>query len=220
MLMSIRSLDDVRPGDFMISGQNTAPNRVLVYAGQILMRDHFRIGKFVAGHAAMITPGDKLVEAMPSGARERDLRETDWSPGHAYFRLLEDYPGQALDAATVARAMIGTPYSLASYAYIGAYLAGIEADCLADRIDRRREPVPIDWPSYHNDASYNEFIREVPKIRLPVEAICSVLAEQCWTLAGKKVIRGTKPQVVTPGMLTNHLWNGRGTIRGGAGILS
>lgn len=208
--MSIRSLDDVRPGDIMICGQNTAPNKLLVYSGQILMHDHFRIGRFVAGHAALITPGGKLVEAMPNGARERDLRETDWSPSHAYFRLLEDYPGQALDAAIVARAMIGTPYSFASYAYIGAYLAGYQSDWLAHRIDRRHDDYSrFTLPSGH-----------FTSLGLPVEAICSVLVDQCWTLTGKNVIYGTKPQVVTPGMLTNQLWNGRGVIRGGAGILS
>lgn len=208
--MSIRSLDDVRPGDFMICGQNTAPNKILVYSGQVLMHDHFRIGRFVAGHAGIITPVGKLVEAMPHGARERDLRETDWSPSHAYFRVLEDYPGQALDAATVARAMIGTPYSFASYAYIGAYLAGFKSDALAHHIDRRRDDYTrFTLPSGH-----------LTRLGLPLESICSVLADQAWTLTGKKVIHGTKPQVVTPGMLTNQLWNGRGVIRGGAGILS
>lgn len=208
--MSIASLYDVQPGDFMIAGQNAAPAKVVVYAGQLLMRQQFRIGRFVAGHAAMVVPGGKLVEAMPHGARIRDLRESDWSPSTAFFRLLEDYPGQALDAAAVAEAMIGTPYSIASYAYIGAYLAGFQPDWLAHRIDRRHDEYSrLTLPSWN-----------VATAGLPVEAICSVLAEQAWTLTGKKVISGTRPQVVTPGMLTNQLWNGRGTIRGGAGILS
>lgn len=209
--MSISSLDDVRPGDFMICGQNTAPNKALVYAGQLWMRDHFRIGRFVAGHAGIITPGGKLVEAMPSGARERDLRETDWSPSHAYFRLLEEYPGQAMDAAFVARSMIGLRYSLVSYGYIGAYQFGWDSQWMANRINRRQDEVtrrvlPVSG--------------RLMTAAIPLEAICSVLAEQSWTLTGKKVIVGTKPQVVPPGMLTNHLWNSRGTIRGGAGILS
>lgn len=210
--MSIRSLDDVRPGDIMISGQNTAPNKVIVYVGHLLLHEHFRVGRFVAGHAGIITPGGKLVEAMPDGARERDLRETDWSPGHAYFRPLEDYPGQALDAAAVARTMIDTPYSFASYAYLGAYLAGFQPEWLAKRIDRRHE---IKVHSLYRDAPQAWSL-----VHIPVEAICSVLADQAWTLTGKKVVRGTQPQVVTPGMLTRHLWNSPGTIRGGAGILS
>lgn len=205
--MSIRSLQDVRPGDFLISGQNTAPNKVLVYGGQWLLHEQFRIGEFVAGHAAMIVPGGALVEAMPSGARKRDLRDTDWSPAHAYFRLPEDYPGQALDAAAVAEAMIGTRYSIASYAYLGAYLGGFKSECLAERIDRRRSSTRITLPSGHLSTD-----------DLPLEAICSVLAEQSWTLTGKKVISGTKPQVVTPGMLALQLWLRPGIIAGGVGI--
>ena len=207
--MPIRSLDDLMPGDIMISGMNTAPTKLLVYGGQFLLHEHFRIGRFVAGHAGVVTLDGKVVEAMPSGARERDLRETDWSDSHAYFRLSDDYPGQHIDAAAVARAMVGTPYSLLSYAYLGAYLAGIKSDALAKHIDRRRDPVTmIRLPS-----------GRIATHALPVEAICSVLADQAWTLTGKTVIRGTRPQVVTPGMLTQNLWQGD-VIRGGAGILS
>lgn len=206
--MSIRSLDDLQPGDFMISGQSTAPNKALVYVGQLLLHEQFRIGRFAAGHAGIITPGGKLVEAMPSGARERDLRETDWSPAHAYFRMLEDYPGQGLDASAAARAMLGTPYSFASYVYLAAYLGGIESEWLARRIDRRRPMTEFILPSGRPSTT-----------TLPVEAICSVLAEQAWTLTGKTVIKGTRPQVVTPGMLTQQLWSRPGVIHGGAGLL-
>lgn len=205
--MTIASLDDVRPGDILISGQNTAPNKILVYAGQWLIHEQFRIGRFAAGHAAVITPGGKLVEAMPNGACERDLRETDWSPAHWYFRLPEDYPDQALDAAIFARAMINTPYSFASYAYIGAYLAGFKPEWLAHRIDRRT-PTTIEL---HRG--------NIRQLGLPVEAICSVLAEQAWTLTGKKVVHGTRPQVVTPGMLASQLCFREGVVRGGAGLL-
>jgi hypothetical protein len=212
--MLIESLNDVRAGDILISGQNTAPNKVLVYAGQWLMDQQFRIGEFAAGHAAVVTPGGKLVEAMPNGARERDLRETDWSPAHWYFRLPEDYPSQALDAATFARAMIDTPYSFASYAYIGAYLGGFQPEWLADRIDRRRQVkvfgLSRDWLTER--ATWGLY-------NIPLEAICSVLAEQAWTLAGKNVVHGTRPQVVTPGMLASQLCFREGVIRGGAGLL-
>lgn len=208
--MSIASLYDVQPGDFMIAGQNAAPAKIVVYTGQLLLGQQFRIGRFVAGHAGIVIPGGKLVEAMPHGARVRDLRESDWSPSQAYFRLLEAYPGQALDAAAIAEAMIGTPYSIASYAYIGAYLAGFKPEWLAHRIDRRHDEYSrLTLPS-----------GRLATAGLPVEAICSVLAEQAWTLTGKQVISGTRPQVVTPGMLTEQLWSRRGTIRGGAGILS
>lgn len=202
--MSIESLDDVRPGDIMISGMSTAPTKAIVYGGHLLLREHFRIGKFVAGHAGIITPAGKVVEAVSSGARERDLRPSDWSASHAYFRLPEDYPNQHLDVATIARAMIGTPYSLASYAYLAAYLAGVESEFLADRIDRRKRSSVL---FLHR---YNGYL----PLPIPVEAICSVLVDQSWTLTGKTVVQGTKPQVVTPGMLTAQLWITPDVVRG------
>lgn len=207
--MSIDSLNDVRPGDFMIAGQNAAPAKALVYTGQWLLKSQFRIGRFAAGHVAVITPGQKLVEAMPHGARERDLRESDWSDNTAFLRLPEDYPGQALDAAYLAQAMVGTPYSIMSYVYIAAYLDGIKSDWLAHRIDRRHdEYTRLTLPS-----------GRLANNTLPVEEICSVLAEQSWAmtmLAGKSVIHGTKPQVVTPGMFTGQLWNRPGVDKGAA----
>lgn len=202
--MQIQSLDDVRPGDIMVSGMSTAPTKVLVYGGQLLLHEYFRVGKFIAGHAGVVSAPGRLVEAMPSGARERGLRESDWSPKHVYFRLPEQYPGQALDAAAAARTMIGTPYSFASYAYLGLYLGGYRPEWLAHRIDRRR---------YHD----NQFVLPsgiYAAVEPPVEAICSVLAEQAWTMTGMKVIRGTRPQVVTPGMLAKQLWRRPGVIRG------
>ncbi len=144
---------------------------------------------------------------MPHGARERDLIPSDWSPGHAYFRLPEDYPGQHLDAAVVARAMIGTPYSIASYAYLAMYIGGFRPAWLAKRIDRRIS------------STYVALTR--PRIsteNLPAEAICSVLADQAWTLTGKTVVHDTRSQIVTPGMLAQELWTESGVIRGGVGI--
>lgn len=205
--MSITSLDELRPGDLMIAGQSEAPAKVLVYGGQLLMGEQFRIGKFVAGHAAVVVPGGRIVEAMPHGARVRYLQPSDWSPAHVYFRLPEDYPGQALDAATVALAMIGTPYSIASYAYLAAWRFHFRTEWLKNRIDRR-------YDTFINLPSGRQTI-----MGLPLEAICSVLAEQSWTLTGKKVVHGTAPQVVTPGMLTLQLWQTDGVIRGGAGLL-
>lgn len=201
----INSLDDLRPGDIMISGQSTAPNKILVYLGQLLLGQQFRIGKFAAGHAGIISTDGRLIEAMPSGARIRELRESDWSEQHRYFRLPEDVIGQREDAAIIGAAMIGTPYSFFSYVYLAAYLAGFQPEWLAKLIDRRVETdVVLAWGITH-------------KLGLPKEAICSVLAEQAWTLAGKKVVRGTHPQVVTPGMLTEQLLTTPGVIIGGLG---
>jgi hypothetical protein len=203
--MPIDSLDDVRPGDLMIAGQSAAPAKLLVYGGQWLLREQFRIGKFAAGHAAVITPGGKLVEAMPHGARERDLTSEDWSDQTAFLRLPETYPGQALDAAFMAQMMIGTTYSIASYIYLAAYLDGFKSKWLAKRIDRR---LPVDSFALPSG-------RQIT-VGLPVEEICSVLAEQAWTLTGYKVIHGTSPQVVTPGMLAEQLWNRPEVVKGAA----
>jgi hypothetical protein len=46
------------------------------------------------------------------------------------------------------------------------------------------------------------------ELRLPMEAICSVLADQCWSLAGKRVMHGTAPQAVTPSQLGQRLLTG------------
>jgi hypothetical protein len=204
--MKIESLSDLRPGDIMISDQSTAPNKVIVYGGQLLIGEHFRIGEFAAGHAGVIGPeGKTLIEAMPSGARERELRETDWSPNHWYFRLPEDYLGQHLDAALVARSMVGTPYSWASYVYLAAHRFGFKTKWLEKLIDRREGTIP--------NRIYDAGIEPARTIGLPREAICSVLADQAWSLTGYKLIQGTKPQVVTPGMLTKQLLFKSGVIR-------
>lgn len=206
--MRIESLDDLRPGDIMISTQADAPARLLVNIGQLLLRDHFRMGSFTAGHAGVIVndlPVLSVVEAMPSGARRRLLTLQDWDPASKmYFRLPEDYLGQAEHAAMVAEAMVGIPYSFLSYAYMGAYLAGFTPDFLARHIDRRQGLIP--------NRIYEAGIEPARSIGLPVEAICSVLAEQSWTLTGKKVIHGTRPQVVSPGMLTRQLFATPGII--------
>jgi hypothetical protein len=135
-----------------------------------------------------------LVEAMPTGARLVEMRTADhWTRKHAYVRLPEDFPGQARDAAAIARAMIGTPYSFASYAALAAWRLGLRRERLELWINRRHEPVHI--PGLAD----REF-------RLPAEAICSVLVDQAWTLAGKQVMpHGTRPQVVTPGALAGRL---------------
>lgn len=206
--MRIRSLAELRPGDIMIAGQSAAPVKLVVYGGTFLLHEDFRIGPFVAGHAAVVVSSTQIVEAMPHGARRRTLTDADWSPGHMYFRLPEDYPGQALDAAAVALAMVGTPYSIASYLYLAAFRFGLKSDWLKNRINRRRPNTTFVLPSGNRTTD-----------NLPVEEICSVLAEQAWTLTGKKVLRGTAPQVATPGLLTAQLWELEGIICGGFSLL-
>jgi hypothetical protein len=206
--MRINSLEEVRPGDIMLAGQSSAPSKILVYGGEFIMGESFRIGKFVSGHAAVVVPGNRLVEAMPHGARIRDITADDWTPAQIFFRLPEDYPGQALDAAAVAMAMIDTPYSIMSYAYLAGWRFGLKSEWLKTRINRRRPATTFTLPS-----------GRVTTNNLPMESICSVLAEQSWTLTGKEVIHGTVPQVVTPGMLGEQLWCRDGVIVGGAGLL-
>jgi hypothetical protein len=142
-----------------------------------------------------------IVEAMPSGARLVELRQaTHWTPRHAYVRLPEDWPGQAADAAAIARAMVGTPYSFASYAALAAWRLGLRAERLERWINRRRPAERVETPA--GGPAHVGFLMAP----LPAEAICSVLVDQAWTLAGKQVMpHGTRPQIVTPGALARHL---------------
>lgn len=153
----------------------------------------------------------RLVQAMPGGAEEIELRQdTHWTERHAYARLPEDWPGQAGDAAAVARLMVteGVAYSFASYAALAARRWGVKTPRLDRWINRRREPVAVQLSHGMN-----------PLPALPCEAICSVLADQAWSLAGKRVVEGTAPQVVTPGMMAGQLARRRGVTWMGPGIL-
>ena len=143
----------------------------------------------------------RLVQAMPGGAEEIEMTaDTHWTDRHAYARLPEDYPGQAADAAAIARLMVaaGVAYSWASYAALAAWKFGLSTPRLESWIGRRQDPRSITMP-----ASHTPFISE--GFRLPVEAICSVLADQSWSLAGKKVMTGVPHQCVTPGALARQL---------------
>ncbi|BCJ45303.1 hypothetical protein GCM10010168_85720 [Actinoplanes ianthinogenes] len=156
----------------------------------------------------------KLVQAMPRGAEEIELRhDSHWTPRHAYVRLPEDYPGQAEDAAAIARLFVSekVPYSFASYAALAAWRFGLKAERLARWINRRR---PLSTGASYWSHQHDDLVRP----QLPAEAICSVLADQAWTLAGKELVTGTRSQIVTPGMLATQLWRRDGVIWGGAGL--
>lgn len=166
------------------------------------------------------------VQAMPGGAERVTLTpERHWGPEVAYCRLPEDYPGQALDAAAVAQAMVraGVAYSFGSYAMLAAWRYGIKAKWLERRIDRRRPARHIATPSGKSDPGTGGYLTGNPglhSVALPVEAICSVLADECWTAVGKQVMDGVPRQVVTPGALAMKLWwRTPGAIWGGAGML-
>lgn len=206
------TIGDLRPGDI---GFTSIPGAVGlgISLGELILGDGFRIGKLDVRHVFVVTKGVDLpgpdgyikdgsaaqcVEAMPSGAVETWFAQDRWTPEYAYVRLPEDYPGQAADAAAIARAMIGTPYSFASYAALAAWRFGLKTKRLEAWIDRRRPPVA--------DGAWLRSTRGLKPLALPAEAICSVLADQAWALTGKQVMpAGTPHQCVTPGALAKAL---------------
>lgn len=207
------TIADLRPG--MIGfGPIGGAAGIGVHAGQLLLGEGFTVGPLTIEHVFVVTriqlhiaptPGNEVseafaVEAMPSGAREVPIYDR-WTPQYAYVQLPEDYPGQSADAAIIARAMIGTPYSWRSYAALAAWKFGLKAKRLEAWINRRKSAVPIG----------NGLIFRKQMIALPREAICSVLADQSWALTGRQVMpKGTPHQCVTPGALAAALLEMRG----------
>ncbi|GIE75787.1 hypothetical protein Aph02nite_17370 [Actinoplanes philippinensis] len=219
--MAIGSLADLRPGDIMFAPiGGLVPGVFPVGLGQLALGEVFRVGRLSVRHVGIVVEamddwsgepdlrtGPRLVQAMPGGAEEIDLfTGTHWTPRHAYLRLPEDYPGQAADAAAIARHMVGTPYSFGSYAALAAWRFGFKAKRLQAWINRRHPAVKVPGLSAE--------MMLVPGLQLPVEAICSVLVDQAWTLAGKDVMPNTAEQAVTPGALANQLWRTPGAIWG------
>jgi hypothetical protein len=179
--------------------------------GELIVDGGFHVGDLEVGHVYIVTSGlladgvtlPRVVEAMPDGAREVPIGHERWTNRYAYVRLPEDYPGQHLDAAAIARAMIGTPYSFASYAALAAWRFGVHTPRLEAWIGRRNDPDGIG----HGYVSHKNGVRLAPW--LPCEAICSVLVDQAWALAGKQVMpAGTPHQCVTPSGLGSHLLTG------------
>lgn len=217
MSEKITGLHDLRPGDIMFGPLGIAN------IGQLILGEQFRIGPFAAGHVGVVieagTPatGPRLVQAMPGGAEEIGLTDRHWTTKYVYARLPGDYPGQADDAAAIARLFVSeqVPYSFASYAALAAWRFGVKAEWLARWIDRRRPPISVIGHKWSDAAGGRDMIRAA----LPAEAICSVLADQAWTLAGQEVVTGTRSQIVTPGMLAMQLWRRPGVVWGGAGLL-
>jgi hypothetical protein len=202
----IMSPADLRPGDIMLGPIGGAVG-LGVGLGLLWLGDVHRLGRRSFRHAAIVTEVDpfgepwlQMVEAMPSGARvwEGPARER-WTDRHAYVRLPEDYAGQAQDAAAVARLMVreGVDYSFLSYLALGAWRWGLKAEPLERWLDRRRPPVDFRRVGPHPG--------QLSSIQLPCEAICSVLVDQCWSLAGKRVMDGVARQCVTPGALAGQL---------------
>lgn len=232
------TIADLRPGALGF-GPIDGLARWPVWAGQAFIGEGFTVGPLKIEHVFVVTrvqphiaptPGNEVseasaVEAMPNGAREVPIYDR-WTPEYAYVQLPEDYPGQGEDVAAIARAMIGTPYSFASYPALAAWHWGLKAKRLEAWIGRRTpyrggidlsddwfNHAPIKAPILTNGSFMD------PPLQLPREAICSVLADQAWALTGKQVMPlGTPHQCVTPGALgaallemdgARWLWPGR-----------
>ena len=202
------TISDLRPGDIGFGPLNTKAARLLVDAGQLLLGEGFRVGALRIEHVFVVTTealsathdyegsDPVIVEAMPGGAC-KTMMTGRWTDEYAYVRIPEDYAGQGQDAAAIARAMIGTPYSFASYAALAAWRFGMRTSKLEKWINRRKPFVPLDL----HDPN-----REQPDmVALPAEAICSVLADQAWSLTGKQIMHGVAHQCVTPGALAARL---------------
>lgn len=230
---TIASLADVRPGDLCFTNiAGLVPGVFPVKIGMLALGERVRIGRLSVDHVIVVTEAARGadsytyvdgprrlddpyrppvgVQAMPDGAERVELTEDrHWNDRTAYLRLPEDYPGQGLDAARIAQefAKAGVEYSFASYLALAAWRAGRKTPKLEAWIDRRQAPIRVDLPGRGYPIS----------VRLPVEAICSALADECWTATGKRVVEGVAKQAVTPGRLALDWWR-RGTW-GGPGIL-
>lgn len=226
---SIRSLADVRPGDICITTMGGfIPGFLPVRLGQMICKESFMIGPYSADHVLICVEAERweedpeypwtgkatlhlsrAVQAMPRGAEEIALTPAKhWTDGAAWFRLDEDYPGQAADAAAIARLFVSekVPYSFLSYLALAAWSRGLKVERLERWIDRRSHP--FKWVNKATAmgrleagaANYDD-----TRLSLPREAICSVLVDQAWSLAGKRVMEGVKRQCVTPGAMAIQL---------------
>jgi hypothetical protein len=226
-MTKIESLSDVQPGDIFFGPIGGAVG-IGVGIGQAMLGEGWSVGPLKIRHVGIVVEaGERLpvsqlengplldydgtsaispprmVQAMPRGAEEIAMTpDRHWTEKCAYVRLVEDYPGQAADAAAIARLMVseGVAYSFASYGALALWRWGLETPRLESWINRRGRTIdmPTRLPVL---AARNEPV----EIRLPREAICSVLVDQAWTLAGKSVMIGTPKQCVTPGRLAGRL---------------
>lgn len=235
----IASLEDVRPGDLIFTEiSEPLAASILVKLGMLALAERVRIGRRSFDHVIVVTEashrgpaaGDHTyvagpvrprldeyrapvgVQAMPRGCERVELTVAKhWTDRTAVVRIPETYPGQALDAAEIAKAFAAerVAYSFASYVMLAAWRLGMKTPRLERRINRRRPPLRVFLPGRQYAIS----------VRLPVEAICSVVGDQVWTLTGKGVVTGVAPQAVTPGRLVMSLWRYPGAVWGGRGIL-
>lgn len=221
----IRKLEDVRPGDLYlgpIGGWVGAGVRF----GELAVDGGFHVGPLNVCHigvvveasrtepasdewAAGVITAPKLAQAMPGGAEIIEMRyATHWTRQSAFARIPEDWPGQAEDAAAIARLMVeaGVGYSYGSYPALAAWRWGLSTPRLEKWIGRRRpEAIELKWSNGPAVPPYAGWTRGG---YLPVEAICSVFADQAWSLAGREVMRNVPHQCVTPSQLGARLLMG------------
>lgn len=220
----ITKIQDVRVGDVFLGPIGGAVG-LGVAAGEFFVDGGFRVGTVDVRHAGIVVeaqPGTtypdgypagvldhfELAQAMPGGAEIATMTyDRNWTDRCAYVRLPEDYPGQAADAAAIARLMVrqGVGYSYASYAALAAWHWGIATPRLEAWIGRRRESLhSVQLPA-------GGFM----DVALPVEAICSVFVDQAWSLTGKKIFDDGRPhQCVTPSQLAQRLLSTDGAVWG------
>lgn len=223
MAETITRLEDVRPGDIYL-GPIGGWVGLGVAAGELLADGGFRVGPLDVRHIGIVMEASqqrppmtiyrdrlyetgvitapRLAQAMPGGAEIVDMSyDRHWTSRCAYARLPEDYRGQAEDAAAIARLMVqqGVGYSYGSYPALAAWHWGLSTPRLEAWIGRR-SPIGRRFllPSGRVGAPMG----------LPVEAICSVFADQAWSLTGKKIMVGVPHQCVTPSQLGQRLLTG------------
>lgn len=229
----ITKIQDVRVGDIYLGpiGGWFGP---LIGLGELAVDGGFRVGTIDVRHAGIVVHAEpglsypdppmdypdgtpypagvldhfELAQAMPGGAEIATMTYAQhWTKRCAYVRLPEDYPGQAAEAAAIARLMVktGVGYSYGSYAALAAWHWGIGTPRLEAWIGRTREPVFVDGLLSARSGW----------IALPVEAICSVFVDQAWSLTGKKIFTDGRPhQCVTPSQLGTRLLETEGAVWG------
>jgi hypothetical protein len=227
---TITKIQDLREGDLYL-GPISGWFGPLISLGELIVDGGFHVGPLDVRHVGIVTkaqPGTRfdepgypsgvtdtfeLTQAMPGGAETVTMTyDQHWTSKVAYVRIPEDYPGQAKDAAAIARLMVehNVAYSPASYAALAAWHWGMHPKKLEAWIGRR-QPEPITIPSHL--AGGSDLI-----VDLPVEAICSVLADQAWTLTGKSVVPDVAEQAVTPSTLATALLSMDGVVWGWPGV--
>lgn len=200
------TVEDLRPGDIMFGPiGGIMPGVLPVGLGQLLLaprRDRLTWRRWWrVRHVGMVVSAGngqdptwesgahpRLVQAMPSGAEEIDMRaDKHWTPRHIYvrprYRLDESHIWESELAAHAARGYVGTPYGFLTYAALAAAWlipdgpAGLRLEGrIARRISDRRE------------------------------MICSQLVDQALTDAGFHVFDdGRLPQDVVPAELFRQL---------------